>query len=464
MIRTSLTPQFRLRSSDEQTQTNELRIASEAPVFGFLDYTAGFFSRNTRNEVDVVQLATFLGGSFGPATATPNPFIYNPGDTLSLLIESPKNEKEYSEFLNLTFHLPHDTELVMGGRRLSYKAVGSTDGTVIIPSLPSLHVAALPFTPQNLSVDTGIYNFSLSHKLNQNLLVYVNSGSSWRPPATAVGIFNAANDPELTSLLHVKPEQSYSFEGGFKWTFLDNRARVNVAYYHQQFDKFIYYGLPTLYLSDNGSGSPTASPFAFTSNPDAVVNGVDLDTAFQFTRQWNVNLAASYSNGHLTGSSIPCAPPSGGTTPAAFPSGTHVFLCPSHASVSEAPNLTVTPSSEYDMPVPAVGADAFIRGLYTFYGRNPHSSEFYVTPSYGLLDLYVGLRSPGGAWEVAAFAKNAFNTQRLLSTTLGTPAITAMGLNTLFGSSGYYSAVNSTAMVTPRQQFGLTATYSFGSR
>ena len=192
----------------------------------------------------------------------------------------------------------------------------------------------------------------------------------------------------------------------------------------------------------------------------SLVNGVDLDSAFQFTRQWNFNLAASYSNGHLTGSSIPCSPPSGGTTTAAFPPGTHIFLCPSHASVSQAPNLTVTPSSEYDYPVPIInGANAFLRGLYTFYGRNPHASLFYVTPSYGILDLYAGLRSADGAWEAALFAKNALNAQKILSTSLGNPAIASSSLATTFGSSGYYNVA-----LTPRQQFGVTATYSFGSR
>jgi len=111
------------------------------------------------------------------------------------------------------------------------------------------------------------------------------------------------------------------------------------------------------------------------------------------------------------------------------------------------------------------GVDGFIRGLYTFYGRNPHADQFYVAPSYGLLNLYLGLHSPDGAWEAALFAKNALNTQRTLSSTVGTPAIDstlnggALGLVSTFGSSGYYNVA-----VTPRQEFGLTLTYSVGSR
>jgi iron complex outermembrane receptor protein len=483
--------QFNTPFSGQQTQTHELRIASETPIFGFLDYTAGFFYRNTQDPVNFVQQATFLPGSFGTPLAASNPFIYNSNYTLQLLIQSPTQEKEHSEFLNLTFHLPHDTELAVGGRYLTYKKSGFTEGTLLpngvfdafalppsfcsslgfgstypntcdIPLAKVLtNTTALPYAPQNLPVNTWIYNVSLSHKLNKDLLVYVNSGSSWRPPATAVGIFNAANDPELNSLLQVKPEKSYTFEGGFKWSFFENRARVNLAYYHQQFDDFIYQGLPAQYLDDTGSGNPTVIPFVFTSNPNAVVNGVDLDSAFQFTRQWSFNLAASYSNGHLTGSSIPCSPPSGNDTPTGFPPPTHVFLCPSHASVSTAPNFNTTGTTEYDMPVPNTGIDAFIRGLYTFYGRNPHASEFYVTPSYGLLNLYIGLRSPNGAWEGSLFVKNALDTQRVLSTSIGTPAVNLGNTNAtaLFGSSGYYNVA-----ITPRQEAGLTFTYSFGSR
>jgi iron complex outermembrane receptor protein len=485
--------QFSTPFTDQQSQSDELRIASESPIFGIMDYTAGFFHRDTRAAVNFVQLASFLPGSFGSPLAVPNPFIYNPNYTLQLLIESPVLEKENSEFLNLTFHLPYETELAVGGRYLNYKKTGFTEGTLLpngvyaatplpfpcgaiglgstYPGTCNIPLAsvlpstiALPYTPQNLPANAFIYNVSLSHKLTRDLLLYVNSGSSWRPPAAAVGIFNAANDPELASLITVKPEKSYSFEGGFKWTFLDNRARLNIAYYHQKFENFIYQGLPALYLDDNGSGAPTVTPFVFTSNPDAVVNGVDLNSGFQLTRQWSFSLTANYSNGHLTGSSIPCSPPSGGTTPAAFPPGTHVFLCSSEASVSTAPNFTFTPMTEYDMPVPVFGSDAFIRALYTFYGRNPHASEFYVTPAYGLLNLYLGLRSPDGAWEGALFAKNALNTQRLLSTTQGTPAVNASTLNTTFGSSGYYESNSGAPMVTPRQQFGLTVTYSWGSR
>ena len=146
-------------------------------------------------------------------------------------------------------------------------------------------------TPQNLDDNTWIYNVSLSHKFFENFLAYVNVGSSWRPPAVSVGINNAANDPTLNTLLKLKSETSTDYEAGIKWTFLENRARLNLAYFHQTFKNFIYSGLPVTYLSDNGA-TTTPAQFSFNSNPDAVINGVNLDTGYLITRQWSADLNA----------------------------------------------------------------------------------------------------------------------------------------------------------------------------
>jgi hypothetical protein len=140
-----------------------------------------------------------------------------------------------------------------------------------------------------------------------------------------------------------------------------------------------------------------------------------------------------------------------------------VFLCPSHASTSTQPNFNANARSEYDFPVAKLHeVDAFVRGLYVFYGRNPHASEFYTTPSYGLFNLYMGLHSSSGAWEGALFAKNLFDTQRLLA--IGYPTAQTAGLNQTFGPSGYYQVGVNQAGLTPLQEFGLTVTYSIGSR
>jgi len=487
--------QFSTPSIIERTQTHELRLSSETPLWGFMDYTVGGFFRYSKNSVNVVQFASFFPGAFGSPLGLPNPFMYDPKYTLQLAINSPADEKEKSEFLNFTFHLPQDTELTLGGRHIGYMKFGSTAATLLpdgafaalppaalgfpagvpcgafgfgstypntcdIPASVLLggHLTALPTTYQNLDDNTWIYNASLSHKIFQSLLVYATVGSSWRPPGVSVGIDNANGDPTLNSLLHLKPETSTDFELGAKWTFLENRGRLNVAVFHQKFENLIYSGLPVTYLSATVPGAAgTPAQFAFNTNPDAVLNGITIDTGFRPTRQWSFDFNTSYTNGHLTGSEIPCNPPATG-----FPAGTYVYLCPSHASISVAPNFNSTLTSEYHMPIPGTSIDGFVRGLFNYYGRDPHVSQFYTAPAYGILNLFLGTRSQDDTWEAEIFAKNALNNKTiLLQGGPGAPAIdsTNGALQAEFGSSGYY-----TTLVTPRPEIGITATYRFGSK
>ncbi|TAL03663.1 MAG: TonB-dependent receptor [Rhodospirillaceae bacterium] len=477
--------------SSQIQQTHELRLASNEPN-RFWDYTAGaFFSKNTKT-VALDQVASYLSGAFGSPLAGPaNPFIYNPAYRLLVHINAPGANKEFSLFGHVTFHLTDNTELSAGGRYIIEKSTATTmlslaPGALVAVPIPApcsfvpgsagstypgtcnFHVPgqAISTTNQNETDHPAIFSASLSHKFNDDLMVYGSAGSAWRPPVVQVGISNAAADPTLSALTYLKPEKSYSFEGGFKTSFLDHRGRLNASYYHQIYKGLIYKGLQTLYLANNGAQTSVMSN-SFTDNANAKVDGVDVDTGFQITPQWSVDAAVSYVKSALSNASVPCSPPGGGNTPAAFPAGTYIFLCKSHASVSTSPNFTGTLQSEYVRPITS-DVDAFVRGLFSFYGRNTNQGAFYAAPAYGLVNLFVGLRSPDSAWSVTAFVKNAFNTQKGLG--INFPAVDGMATpSTLFGSSGYYSSGGTNSnnlgpLATPRQEFGLTVSYAFGSR
>lgn len=488
---------FNYPYTTQRTITQEVRLSSDEPD-RLWDYTAGVFYRRTRNQVDVVQNGGFTPGAFGAPGTTPDPFVYHPQYTIFPLVDSPKVEKELSGFAHVTLHLPDNTEATAGVRYLDYRANGNTNvtllpGTSVAAALPpafaSICAAGVPSrglgpgvygktypgvcdfsliptvalnAPQNLRGNPWIYEVSLSHRFNENLLVYANSGSSWRPPGQSVGIYNGANDPTLNTLLNLKAETSYTFEGGVKSNWLNNRLRLNVAYYHQIYDSFLYTGLPVLYLQNNGATTQVTS-FSFNSNPDAVIDGVDVDGGFQITPQWSLDLNAAYANGHLTGSPIPCNPPNGGTTAAAFPPGTYVFVCPSNASTSTLPKFTTTLQSEYTQPVWG-DIEGYVRGRFTYYGPNSAGSFIYEAPAYGLLDLFFGLRDPGRGWDAMLFLKNALDTQRVLSK--GYPDIQPIsGVSPSFGPTGYSTVgPTGTGGLTPRQEFGITVTYEFGSR
>jgi iron complex outermembrane receptor protein len=472
--------------STQWTYGQELRLASDEPN-RFWDYTAGVYYRHTLDHVYNFTGGSQEPGAFGSPLA-PNPFVFNNNYVIYTDTVAPRVEKEFSANLYLTFHLPGNNELSAGGRYIDYKDNG-TINTQLLPGsevaepaslFHNLPCALLHFTSTypgtcNISIPGSpdvfsavvngkghpvVYNVSLSHKFNDDLMAYFTSGSSWRPPAFTVGVINGTNNPVLNSILNMNPEKSYSFEGGIKSTWLDKRIRLNLDYYHQIYSPAIAGGSQSeFYLSNNGVTTPTVAAYPFSYNVPATVNGIDLDAGAQITKTWTADLSAGWASSHVSGT-IPCNPPGNSNLPSAFPAGTVLFQCLSNQSLSTRPNFSGSLRSEYDYPVNDQ-MNAFLRGLYSYYGRNPNalSNTGIVEPGYGVLNLYLGLRSPSGAWEVDGFVKNALNTQKIITT--GGPDLTnTAAVYAAFGDAGYHSAI----ALTPRQEFGLTVTYAFGSR
>jgi iron complex outermembrane receptor protein len=279
-------------------------------------------------------------------------------------------------------------------------------------------------------------------------------------------VLNATNDPELNALTFLKPETSRSYEIGLKSTLMGGRARVDVAVWRQNYRNLIVFKPNIPYLSNSGAGF-SVSTFSFTANADAVVGGVDLDTAFQITPEWTVSAQYSYAGGHLTGGSkLPCndsnfdgVPDQGQVTEVSqFPAGVLIALCPGGA-VSRNPLWNLSVQSEYARPV-ADRFDGFLRGLLTYYPQNDRVEPGFTVSNYSLLNLYAGLRSRDGAWEVALFARNALGRNVLLDR--GTQFETAGPLSPFFVAQNVGDYV--TATMTPRREVGVNLHYAWGSR
>jgi iron complex outermembrane receptor protein len=81
--------------------------------------------------------------------------------------------------------------------------------------------------------------------------------------------------------------------------------------------------------------------------------------------------------------------------------------------------------------------------------------------------MYLGIRSPGGAWEVSVFAKNIANTGRVLTRDdipLSTAAqvLAPPTFRTTVGTNFPTSYVDVT--YTQPREIGLNVRYAFGSR
>lgn len=482
---------FQRNNTVSERTSHELRLASDPAPGRILDYTVGAFYYWSNTDGHIEQPGTFLPGAFGPPGAF-NPTSFNARYQVPAVIAVPGTIQETSFFGNLTAHLGEKTELSAGLRHIisidDNSTLLSTGAGAIAVGLPApipCSLAGLPASPyagfcdapipggviQSLSRRSTerptIYNISLSHRFSRDFLVYANHGTSWRRGPTQVGLFNAENDPDLASVIFLRPESSRAYEIGFKSTLLDGRARLNVALFRQTFNNLIFRTAPVPYLSTNGS-SVSVSTTNITANGDAVIEGVDVDAALQVTRNFNISLAVSYSDGRLDNAEVPCRDANfDGVADAGVPTvadfraaGTALAFCQSNGSVSQNPLWNASVQAEYVQEV-RDGVEGFVRGLLAYYPENGRQTAALAINPYSLLNLYAGLRSNDGAWEVSLFAKNAFNTEEVLDQ--GVDPVRTGAVEAFFGSqtgaSGY-----TTSRFTPAREVGVSLRYAFGSR
>jgi iron complex outermembrane receptor protein len=479
--------------------THEFRISSDPAPGRFFDYTAGVFYNWNSLDGGVYQPGILLPGAFG-VTPGVDLSAFNPNYQIPLFINLEQRIQETSIFGNVTFHLGANTELSGGIRHMwsiaQYNNVISTRNGLLnlgalglnglgafCPQIVSafgfpgvsgpganectvLSASAPSRAPTRFSETPNIYNVSLSHHFTRDFLGYVNTGTAFRPGVSTAGLqgdLATSTIPALEALNIHPSERSRTYEVGFKSTFLDGRARFNAAIYQQRFHNMPILTGPVAYLSEAGNPA-SANNFKFTASVDAVVKGFDLDGAYQITPEWNVSAQLAYADAKVDqGSSSPCNLTDASGKPV-YNTGGIISLCPG-GTASRLPLWNATFQSEYFRPV-ADNVDGFIRGLATYYPENKNRVEpNFTIPPYSLINLYAGVRSHDGAWEVSLFARNAFNAQRTLDVAtvqenLNTSLLIAGALNPeLVRASGYYET-----NVTPRREVGINVRYAFGSR
>jgi len=459
------------------SQEHELRIMSADRILGLFDYTVGArYTRQIGLPGTTQQFAGFLPGAFGFGAAA-NPSIYNPTFAEGLNFEgTPPSAYERSVFCNGTVHLGDKTELSAGARWIDYDYATYSSYTL---SLFGQTVPLDLFPNANFHYNSTIYDVSLSHHVTDETMLYATTGTSWRPGAAVLGPQNATGDATLNSLINLHSEYSHSFELGVKSMFLEKRAEVNLAVYHQYFDGLIFQSLYAPYLTVTPiPGTPYTSTSIslnnFSTNANSVINGADLDGSFLVTPRWTVAGAFSYANGHVHNALTPCTPAGvnlTNLTVASFKAAVAalgepnalVYECKNNQAISNAPSWNTTLRSEYSLPL-ARALDGFARGFATYYPRNPNAAQGYVAPSYAIVNLYLGVRDPKGAWEASFFVKNLGNRTVLLNRS-PFQVQGQGGLNAVFGSPGYYSASSSGGqLITAPMQIGLNLRYAFGSR
>jgi iron complex outermembrane recepter protein len=438
------------------TRAHELRLSSEERVFGMFDYILGAFYQETESTTNLSRLTPVF---FGPLSPTVGGLInVTP-------IRSGGEAEEKSAFFNLTYHLGAKTEISGGLRHIDYQ---NNSGLLI-------NGVRLAAADNIYDDDTWIYTGSVKYNFNDDMMMYVSTGSSWRPGISVTGDFNLARSALENSFLILAPEESTSYELGFKANGLDDRLRSSLAFFHQKFDNYPYRSASSIYFRETAAGvpQPRVNTFNFVAPVPVEVNGVEAQVSLAATQQWDIGVSASYSKGEIDNALIPCndyvprdgIPDTGSSVPTAdqilAATGDNLATCLASYRASNAPLFGGTVQSEFRLPLSS-NLDTYVRGLVTYNGtsQNDPANAIDDVSDYTLLNLYLGLRSHDGAWEVTLYGKNITDTDRVLRRD-PTPATLSyqVGRTSVTGVSTYRRI----SMTDPRE-FGVQLRYAFGSR
>lgn len=435
-----------------QTQdTHELRLFSEERLFGMFNYViGGLISHVSQYNLINGESAT---GTLANATIGAQNATVRPG-----------RRNEHSVFGNLTAYIGDSTEISGGLRYINYEESSSTTA-FISPTF------GLPIQSVNNKNEKLIYSASVKHNFTDDIMAYGSVGSSWRPGLNLIGNNSVQQSALEKSFINLAPETSTSYELGLKTSWLNRRLTVNVSAFHQDFTNYGYRGSPVWFRNYPRPNQPQASTFNFGAAVPVKVDGVEVETNFQVTRRWSLGANFSYANGRIKNGLIPCTDLDGNGIPDANPTNvqqgdlpaTNVSGCRFSGPANSAPKWNAVLQSEYSAPV-TDEVDAYIRGLfnlYPSYTQDPTYS-FDNVKNYSQLNLYTGIRSPNGAWEVSLYGKNLLNTQRVLSATNGPVTTGFAGVN---GAPGVtYTSDYLEITTTPPREFGLNLRFAFGSR
>jgi iron complex outermembrane receptor protein len=461
--------------SDIGSTSHELRLQNQERVLGLFDYVVGAFdyintTPTTLNSPTVIRLPLAFGGGVALVNQT--------------AVGRTGRSHERSYYGNLTAHIGESTEASGGVRAIRLKSFGAL-------SINGVQAARDDTDDHKL-----IYTASLKHNFSSDLMIYANTGSSYRPGPTAVGDFNIAPSARERSFLTIPAEKSKSYEVGIKSALFDRRLRLNLSGYHQTFDNFPYRSPNGVYYVNtvavrNGAGVVTGiaqqvAVFNFISAVPVKVNGVEIELSGDIASRFSASLVASYADGKIKKGLIPCNDLDGNGLPdvsttaptlAALQSATgpnNLSQCNvTQRSAFQSP-FSATLQSEYSMPI-SDRVHGFVRGLLSYNGQSQGdpTSAYDDVGRYGLLNLFFGVRDPGGMWELTAYAKNITDTVKVL--TRGNPYTTSYqqlpgaiigGVPTITGSPTGATSISTYTPITstPRREFGLNFKFRFGAR
>jgi iron complex outermembrane receptor protein len=455
---------FQLTNTRSELTSHEIRLQSEERILGMFDYVLGYYTTKQEAPSSLsLETPVLLPIGFGGGVAT----------VVSTPISTSGVTNETSFFGNITAHIGENTELSGGLRQLDVESPARflIIGGNSVPAGPAVDNEKL------------IYSASIKHRISPQFMVYASTGTSRRPGPSIVNPGLILLSPRMTSFISLDSEDSTSYELGFKSNLLNDRLTFNLTAFHQKFQNYPYKISTPIFYQGFTFVSPNLVPNVssgaqFGASVPVTIKGIEVETAFKFSDNFKVGAIASYADGKIKNGLIPCDDINGDGVPdvtttaptlaqlqAAY-GANYIGACSVTQRSSLQSPFSATVQAEYNLPVSGT-MDFFARGLLNYYGASQvePTNSFDDLKSYGLVNLFAGLRDNDGGWELNVYGKNIFNT--IKATQFNPPATTSFQrLNNNFQgtTAGTFTSTYSQIQTTAPREFGLSLRLSFGSR
>ncbi|MDE1150272.1 MAG: TonB-dependent receptor [Azospirillaceae bacterium] len=341
--------------------TNEVRLQSSEP--GRLQWTVGgYFEHRNANVLSEGHVIDKDGFDVDPVKLSLQRYI---GDKLDQ--EAAFGEVSYELIDNLTF--------TQGLRFYNYDKTVSGATTV---GLAALGTAVSPYKEWSTNNQGLLYKSNLSYKFSDQVFVYFQAASGFRPGGInqAIGLATAAP---------YQPDSLWTYEVGVKTSFLDDHLSVNLTGYRTDWD--------------NMQVSLNSGTFSYLGNAgSARVQGLEAEVTATPIPGLQITANGTVLGANLTADQIATGAVASATTGRAGD------------RIPNIPELTATLSAQYEWTL-VPDWKALVRGDGSYVGPSysdfHQSSQYHEIGDYTVFNARVGVEHQG--WGFFLFANNLLN-------------------------------------------------------
>ena len=364
---------------ESKTFSQELRYAS--PKGGMFDYVAGFFYMNTKTDEiyrrDVVRCngtGAALPSGLVPCAALLNDFgvaAYGTDGT---------NKAFFGEG---TVHFAKNLRGIVGARitmdELSYYHGRVSTQAAAIPGVRPTR----PSTTGSTDERGNSGRIGGQYDIDKDVMGYATYSRGYKGPA--YNAFFNMNELGFDDKA-LSPEKSKGFELGLKSTLMNNRLRVNVAYFNTDY---------TGYQANQPDFVAGTQVTRLINAGDVSTKGFELDFDFKATKE--LSFGGAYTAMKARIDKFNC--PTGAACPNPSLDGNPLPFAPDKKGVVRTNYVTPVMSGRRL----ELGADyTWQSAMQTELSVSPNT----IQPSYGIWNAYIGLSDPRAGWRVALVGKN----------------------------------------------------------